>query len=175
MVSPYTYGHRKSGGEGNTQLAYRRMFDIATIFPLIATKTTRYRFETGRGGGRRWRGRYWRRWCSLRPDAPEGSRGISLFLVPKVLVNEDGSLGERNGVACIGLEKKIGIHASPTCVMEYDGAKGWLVGEENRGLACMFTMMNSARLNVGLEGVGVGEAAWQAAWMARAGRAPGSR
>lgn len=98
------------------------------------------------------------------PDAPEGSRGISLFLVPKVLVNEDGSLGERNGVACIGLEKKIGIHASPTCVMEYDGAKGWLVGEENRGLACMFTMMNSARLNVGLEGVGVGEAAWQAAY-----------
>ncbi|RIJ14944.1 acyl-CoA dehydrogenase [Henriciella mobilis] len=98
------------------------------------------------------------------PDAPAGSKGISLFVVPKVLVNEDGSLGERNNVQCIGLEKKIGIHASPTCVMEYDGATGWLVGEENRGLACMFTMMNSARLNVGQEGVGVGEAAYQAAY-----------
>ena len=98
------------------------------------------------------------------PDAPEGSRGISLFVVPKVLVNEDGSLGDRNGVKCIGLEKKIGIHASPTCVMEYEGAAGWLVGEENKGLACMFTMMNAARLNVGLEGVGVSEAAYQAAY-----------
>jgi len=98
------------------------------------------------------------------PDAPAGSKGISLFVVPKVLVNEDGSLGDRNGVHCIGLEKKIGIHASPTCVMEYDGAKGWLVGEENKGLACMFTMMNSARLNVGHEGVGVGEAAYQTAY-----------
>ncbi len=98
------------------------------------------------------------------PDAPEGSRGISLFVVPKLMVNDDGSLGAPNGVQCIGLEKKIGIHASPTCVMEYDGATGWLVGEENKGLACMFTMMNSARLNVGLEGVGVGEAAYQAAY-----------
>ena len=98
------------------------------------------------------------------PDAPEGSRGISLFVVPKVLVNGDGSLGERNSVQCIGLEKKIGIHASPTCVMEYDGATGWLVGEENKGLACMFTMMNAARLNVGLEGVGVSEAAYQTAY-----------
>ncbi|MEM5518398.1 acyl-CoA dehydrogenase [Henriciella sp. AS95] len=98
------------------------------------------------------------------PDAPEGSRGISLFVVPKVMVKDDGSLGERNKVQCIGLEKKIGIHASPTCVMEYDGAAGWLVGEENKGLACMFTMMNSARLNVGLEGVGVGEAAYQTAY-----------
>ena len=98
------------------------------------------------------------------PDAPAGSKGISLFVVPKVLVNDDGSLGDRNGVACIGLEKKIGIHASPTCVMEYDGATGWLVGEPNRGLACMFTMMNSARLNVGLEGVGVAEAAFQTAY-----------
>ena len=98
------------------------------------------------------------------PDAPEGSRGISLFVVPKVLVNEDGSLGARNGVKCIGLEKKIGIHASPTCVMEYEDATGWLVGEENNGLACMFTMMNAARLNVGLEGVGVSEAAYQTAY-----------
>ncbi|MEM9738994.1 MAG: acyl-CoA dehydrogenase [Pseudomonadota bacterium] len=97
------------------------------------------------------------------PDAPSGSRGVSLFLVPKRFVNDDGSLGGRNGVACIGLEKKVGIHASPTCVMEYNGARGWLIGEENKGLAHMFTMMNSARLNVGLEGVGVGEAAYQTA------------
>nr|WP_321511466.1 acyl-CoA dehydrogenase [uncultured Hyphomonas sp.] len=98
------------------------------------------------------------------PDAPAGSRGVSLFLVPKFLVNADGSLGERNSLKCIGLEKKIGIHASPTCVMEYDGATGWLIGEANKGLACMFTMMNSARLNVGLEGVAVGEAAYQTAF-----------
>lgn len=98
------------------------------------------------------------------PDAPAGSRGVSLFIVPKREVNSDGSLGENNGVKCIGLEEKVGIHASPTCVMEYEGAKGWLIGEENKGLACMFTMMNSARLNVGLEGVGVGEAAWQTAF-----------
>ncbi len=98
------------------------------------------------------------------PDAPEGSRGVSLFIVPKRIVNADGSLGDENGVKCIGLEEKVGIHASPTCVMEYENAKGWLIGAENKGLACMFTMMNSARLNVGLEGVGVGEAAWQAAF-----------
>lgn len=97
------------------------------------------------------------------PDAPEGSKGVSLFICPKFLVNEDGSLGQRNSLKCIGLENKIGIHASPTCVMEYDGAVGWLIGEENKGLACMFTMMNSARLNVGLEGVAVGEAAYQTA------------
>ncbi|MHA7899550.1 MAG: acyl-CoA dehydrogenase [Henriciella sp.] len=98
------------------------------------------------------------------PDSPAGSRGVSLFIVPKRIVNADGSLGADNGVKCIGLEEKVGIHASPTCVMEYDGAKGWLIGAENKGLACMFTMMNSARLNVGLEGVGVGEAAWQTAF-----------
>lgn len=98
------------------------------------------------------------------PDAPAGSRGVSLFIVPKRLVNADGSLGDANGVQCIGLEEKVGIHASPTCVMEYENAKGWLIGAENKGLACMFTMMNSARLNVGLEGVGVGEAAWQTAF-----------
>lgn len=89
---------------------------------------------------------------------------MSLFIVPKRIVNDDGSLGEENGVKCIGLEEKVGIHASPTCVMEYEQAKGWLIGEANKGLACMFTMMNSARLNVGLEGVGVGEAAWQTAF-----------
>lgn len=98
------------------------------------------------------------------PDAPEGSRGVSLFIVPKRIVGSDGTPGELNGVKCIGLEQKVGIHASPTCVMEYDEATGWLIGEENKGLACMFTMMNSARLNVGLEGVAVGEAAWQAAF-----------
>jgi alkylation response protein AidB-like acyl-CoA dehydrogenase len=96
------------------------------------------------------------------PDAPPGSKGISLFVAPKFFVNPDGSLGDRNSFRCIGLEHKMGIHGSPTCVMEYTGAKGWLVGEENKGLAAMFTMMNSARLNVGLEGVAVGEAALQA-------------
>ena len=96
------------------------------------------------------------------PDAPAGSKGISLFVAPKFFVNADGSLGERNTFKCIGLEHKMGIHASPTCVMEYTNAKGWLVGEPNKGLAAMFTMMNSARLNVGLEGVAVGEAALQA-------------
>ncbi len=98
------------------------------------------------------------------PGAPEGSRGVSLFLAPKFLLNPDGTPGARNGVRCIGLEKKIGIHASPTCVMAYEGATGWLIGEANKGLAAMFTMMNSARLNVGLEGVAVGEAAYQEAF-----------
>jgi alkylation response protein AidB-like acyl-CoA dehydrogenase len=97
------------------------------------------------------------------PDAPEGSRGVSLFLVPKFLVKSDGTPGARNGVTCIGLEDKIGIHASPTCVMQYAGAQGWLIGAPNKGLAAMFTMMNSARLQVGLQGVAVGEAAYQAA------------
>ncbi len=97
------------------------------------------------------------------PDAPQGSKGISLFVAPKYIVKPDGSLGERNTFRCIGLEHKMGIHASPTCVMEYSNAKGWLVGEPNKGLAAMFTMMNSARLNVGLEGVGLAEAALQAA------------
>jgi alkylation response protein AidB-like acyl-CoA dehydrogenase len=92
------------------------------------------------------------------PDAPQGSRGVSLFLVPKYLPS-----GERNGVRCIGLERKMGIHASPTCTMAYEDAQGWLIGEENRGLACMFTMMNAARLNVGLQGVAVAEAAYQKA------------
>jgi acyl-CoA dehydrogenase len=98
------------------------------------------------------------------PDAPSGTRGISLFLVPKFLVNEDGSLGERNDVVCAGLEEKLGIHASPTCVMNYgekDGAIGYLVGEENRGLATMFVMMNAARLAVGVQGVAVAERATQ--------------
>ena len=97
------------------------------------------------------------------PDAPGGSRGISLFLVPKFHTDADGSLGERNDFKPIGLEHKLGIHGSPTCVMEFNGATGYLVGEENRGLACMFTMMNEARLFVGVQGVAIGERAYQAA------------
>ncbi len=100
------------------------------------------------------------------PDAPEGVRGISLFLVPKYLVNDDGSLGEHNDVYAASVEHKLGIHGSPTCVMTYGdngGAIGWLVGEENKGLACMFTMMNHARLAVGVEGLSVSEAAYQRA------------
>jgi acyl-CoA dehydrogenase len=100
------------------------------------------------------------------PDAPAGNRGITLFLVPKMLVGEDGSLREHNDVRASGLEHKLGIHGSPTCTMVYGdhgGAVGYLVGEENRGLACMFTMMNLARLSVGLQGVGIAERATQQA------------
>jgi alkylation response protein AidB-like acyl-CoA dehydrogenase len=100
------------------------------------------------------------------PDAPAGTRGISLFLVPKYLVNADGSLGAHNDLRCSGVEHKLGIHASPTCSMAYGdkgGAIGWLIGEENRGLACMFTMMNNARLNVALQGVAIAERAYQQA------------
>ncbi len=97
------------------------------------------------------------------PDAPAGSKGISLFICPKVFVGEDDSLGERNNFKAIGLEHKLGIHGSPTCVMDFDRAIGWMVGEENRGLACMFTMMNEARLFVGVQGVAIGERAYQAA------------
>ncbi|NND59433.1 MAG: acyl-CoA dehydrogenase, partial [Gammaproteobacteria bacterium] len=99
-------------------------------------------------------------------DAPEGVKGISLFLVPKFLVNEDGSLGERNDMRPVSLEHKMGIHASPTCVMSFgenDGAIGYLVGEANNGLACMFTMMNNARLVVGVQGAGIAERAYQRA------------
>jgi acyl-CoA dehydrogenase len=98
------------------------------------------------------------------PDAPPGTKGISLFLVPKFHVKDDGSLGPRNDLRCGSVEHKMGIHASPTCVMLYgenEGAVGYLVGEENKGLACMFTMMNLARLGVGVEGVAIGEAAYQ--------------
>ncbi|MDX2264671.1 MAG: acyl-CoA dehydrogenase family protein [Hyphomicrobiales bacterium] len=98
------------------------------------------------------------------PDAPPGTRGISLFLVPKHLVNADGSLGARNDVYCAKLEHKIGIHASPTCVMIFGdkgGATGWMVGEPNRGLQAMFTMMIAARLAVGAQGVGIGDRAFQ--------------
>jgi 3-(methylthio)propanoyl-CoA dehydrogenase len=97
------------------------------------------------------------------PDAPEGVKGISLFVVPKFLVKPDGSLGERNGARCVSLEHKLGIHASPTAVMAYDNAVGYLVGEENRGLEYMFIMMNAARFGVGLEGVAIAERAFQRA------------
>ncbi len=114
------------------------------------------------------------------PDAPPGTRGISLFLVPKYLVNADGSRGARNDVICAGLEHKLGIRASPTCVMKFgekDGAIGYLVGEENRGLNTMFIMMNAARLAVGVQGVAIAERATQRAFAyareRRQGRAPG--
>ncbi len=95
------------------------------------------------------------------PDAPAGSKGISLFLVPKFLVNEDGSVGERNGVSCGSIEHKMGIKASSTCVMNFDGARGWLVGQVNEGLAAMFVMMNYERLSMGLQGIGASEVAYQ--------------
>ncbi|MFC3094342.1 acyl-CoA dehydrogenase [Alteromonas sediminis] len=97
------------------------------------------------------------------PDAPPGVKGISLFLVPKFLLDENGNPGQKNKVSVGSIEKKMGIKASPTCVMNYDGATGWLVGEENQGLACMFTMMNDARFQVGLEGLGTAEASFQGA------------
>ncbi|MBU6455993.1 MAG: acyl-CoA dehydrogenase C-terminal domain-containing protein [Bradyrhizobium sp.] len=116
------------------------------------------------------------------PDAPAGTKGISLFLVPKFLVNADGSLGARNDIYPSGVEHKLGIHASPTCTMtmgDKGGAIGYLIGEENRGMLCMFTMMNQARLAVGLEGVGIADRAYQQALAfaqeRRQGRAIGSK
>ncbi|MCK8656065.1 acyl-CoA dehydrogenase C-terminal domain-containing protein [Pseudomonas umsongensis] len=97
------------------------------------------------------------------PDAPAGPKGISLFVVPKVLVNPDGSLGAANAVGCGSIEHKMGIKASATCVMNFDGASGWLVGEENKGLAAMFTMMNYERLSIGIQGIGCAEASYQSA------------
>ncbi|MES2137393.1 MAG: acyl-CoA dehydrogenase C-terminal domain-containing protein [Pseudomonadota bacterium] len=96
-----------------------------------------------------------------RSGAPDNVKGISLFVVPKFLVNDDGSLGERNSLGCGALEKKMGIHGNATCVMNYDGAKGWLVGEPEKGLQAMFIMMNAARLGVGLQGLAQGEVAYQ--------------
>ena len=114
------------------------------------------------------------------PDAPEGVRGISLFLVPKFLLNDDGSIGERNDIYVPGIEHKLGIHASPTCVMafgENEGAVGYLVGEENKGLAGMFTMMNQARIDVGVQGLAISERAYQLARSyaldRKQGKAPG--
>ncbi len=100
------------------------------------------------------------------PDAPPGTKGISLFIVPKYMVNEDGSLGEANDVKCISIEHKLGIHASPTCVLQFGengGAEGYLVGDENSGMRYMFTMMNQARLAVGLEGLSVADRSYQQA------------
>ncbi|HYH20800.1 MAG TPA: acyl-CoA dehydrogenase [Azospirillum sp.] len=119
------------------------------------------------------------------PDAPAGTKGISLFLVPKRLLNADGSPGDLNDVRCAGLEHKLGLHGSPTCTMVFGedgslggGAIGWLVGEEHRGLACMFTMMNRARLATGLQGVSIGDRAYQRALAfaqeRKQGRAPGA-
>jgi alkylation response protein AidB-like acyl-CoA dehydrogenase len=115
------------------------------------------------------------------PDAPPGTRGLSLFLTPKFLVKPDGSIGPRNDVRCAGIEHKLGIHASPTCVMIYgdgEGAVGWLVGQENRGLAAMFVMMNSARLAIGMQGVAIADRALQQALSyardRRQGRGPNS-
>lgn len=95
------------------------------------------------------------------PDAPEGVKGISLFIVPKFMVNEDGSLGERNALSCGGLESKMGIHGNATCVMNYDGAKGFLMGEPHKGLRAMFTMMNEARLGVGVQGLSQASVAYE--------------
>ena len=100
---------------------------------------------------------------SRTPNAPEGIKGISLFLVPKILPNKDGSLGQDNSLQCGSIEKKLGINASPTCVMHYNEAKGWLVGELNKGMKAMFIMMNGARLFVGVQGLGISEIAYQSA------------
>lgn len=95
------------------------------------------------------------------PGGPEGIKGVSLFIVPKVLVGEDGSLGARNGVSCGKIEEKMGIHGNATCVMNYDGATGWLLGEQHKGMRAMFTMMNEARLGVGMQGLAQADAAYQ--------------
>ena len=107
------------------------------------------------------------------PNAPDGTRGISLFIVPKVLVNADGSLGARNSFASGSIEHKMGVKGSPTCVMNYDAAVGYLIGEPNQGLAAMFTMMNYERLSVGIQGLGTGDAAYQAACRYAADRLQG--
>ena len=97
------------------------------------------------------------------PDAPPGTKGISCFIVPKFLLGDDGALGERNALECVSIEHKLGINASPTCVMAYEDAVGYLIGEPNQGMRYMFTMMNTARLSVGLEGLAIGERAYQQA------------
>ncbi len=97
------------------------------------------------------------------PDGPEGTKGISLFMVPKLIPDADGNPGKRNDLKVVSLEHKLGLHGSPTAIMQYDGAQGWLVGEPHKGMAAMFTMMNNARLGVGMQGVAVAEAAFQQA------------
>ena len=112
------------------------------------------------------------------PEAPPGTKGISCFIVPKFLLRDDGSLGERNAVECVSIEEKLGINASPTCVMAYDDAVGYLIGEPNQGMRYMFTMMNTARLSVGLEGLAIGSGRTSRRWRTppsdRQGRAPGA-
>ncbi len=111
------------------------------------------------------------------PDAPEGVKGISLFVCPKFLVGPDGALGARNDVRCTSIEHKLGIHASPTCVLQFgegDGAHGWLLGKENRGLQYMFVMMNAARFSVGIEGIGLAERTYQRARAYAAARVQGA-
>jgi len=93
--------------------------------------------------------------------APEGTDGISLFIVPKININDDGSLGDKNGVSCGSLEEKMGIHSNATCLLNYDNARGFLIGEENKGMRAMFTMMNEARLGVGVQGLAIAEVANQ--------------
>src|SRR4030095_8509586 len=105
--------------------------------------------------------------------APDNVKGISLFVVPKFLVNEDGSVGERNAVSCGAIERQMRIQVNATCVMNYDGAKGCLVGEAEKGLAAMFIMMNAARLGVGLQGLAQGEGAYQNAGDHAKDRPPG--
>ncbi len=107
------------------------------------------------------------------PDGGEGTKGISLFMVPKILPNPDGTLGARNAVSVVSLEHKLGLHGSPTAVMQYDGATGWMVGEPHKGMAAMFTMMNNARLGVGVQGVSVAEGAFQHALAYALGRKQG--
>jgi alkylation response protein AidB-like acyl-CoA dehydrogenase len=112
------------------------------------------------------------------PDAPPGTKGISCFIVPKYLVDDDGNLGDRNSLQCVSIENKMGVNASPTCVMAYEDATGYLIGEANAGMRYMFTMMNSARLSVGLQGLALGERAYQQAVAyaheRKQGRAPGA-
>jgi hypothetical protein len=108
------------------------------------------------------------------PDGGEGTKGISLFMVPKFIPDSDGKLGDRNSLRVVSLEHKLGIHGSPTCVMQFDQAKGWLVGEPHKGMAAMFTMMNNARLSVAAQGVGVAEAALQHALAYAEGRHQGA-
>ena len=107
-------------------------------------------------------------WCLRPPDAPAGVKGISLFIVPKMRVSRDGVVGERNAVRCGALEHKMGIHGSATCVMNFDGAEGYLIGAPNKGLIAMFTMMNTARLAVGLQGLAVDRAYQKACVIPRA-------
>jgi alkylation response protein AidB-like acyl-CoA dehydrogenase len=107
------------------------------------------------------------------PGGGDGTKGVSLFIVPKILVNDDGNLGERNAVSCGRIEDKMGIHGNATCVMNYDGATGWLLGDLHKGMRAMFTMMNEARLGVGLQGYAVAEAAYQNAVLYARGRLQG--